>query len=144
MADEQVAQIKIDGVAYDLPQGSLKLGEMRIVERYCGGENEDDAYGIAKTCGLIHVAIQRARPGTPFDEIQQVVDNLDFSAVNEALTTAVGDADPPAEKSFDDEPPSNEGSSLASEPVPDNVSPINTGDPTSPTGSEFFRATSAA
>ena len=110
-----MAQIKIDGIEYDIPT-ELKLAELQIVEQYSHGHMEaDDSYGVGKLMGLIHVAIKRVRPELGFVEIKDVVDNLEGDALQ---VDEDADASPPAQENDDSSETSSDDSSDASDDPP--------------------------
>lgn len=126
------ATVTLDGVAYEMPQDDLTLGESRILERYCEGNSDDEGrWGVAKLCGLIHVAVLRVRPQVPFDEVQAVIDRIELGDLQAILERA--QADPPPSASSDDDAPDASSSTPDLELVQVNVDQNGSGSLGSPT-----------
>src|SRR5262245_28741870 len=122
-----MAQLVVHGTAYELPE-SFTLKEMRIMERYSEGHTE--GYDISKMCAVIHIAIMRAKPELPFEEIQATVDELEVSDL-EAMFKAVDTAgqSPPAESSSESNGSSSDDSEPSSDATPESETPAVFGSP---------------
>lgn len=118
-----MAQIKVHDVAYELPE-SFTLKEMRIIERYTGGQSQ--GFEISKICGVIHVAIMRAKPEVPFEEIEEVIDALPVEDL-EKITATVAGQSPPAPSSDANNGSSSDDSEPSLDADPENESPENSG-----------------
>jgi len=92
-----MARIIVHGMEYEAPD-SFTLKEMRVVERYTDGHMTGDGYEISKICATIHVAIMRAKPELPFEEIQAVVDDLPRGPGWHLSGRRHGRAEPPSRK----------------------------------------------
>ena len=132
-----MAQIKVHDVSYQLPE-SFTLKEMRVIERYTGGVLE--GFGISKICGVIHVAIMRAKPELGFDEIQEVIDDLPVEDL-EQITEAVAGQSPPAENNSESNGSSNDDSATSSDAGQESATPESSGSPDL-AGFRSFHATS--
>lgn len=119
-----MASFKIHDVEYEIPE-SFTLKEMRIIERYAAG-HMDSGFEVSKLCGVIHVAIARVKPDTPFEEIQDVIDNLPADDLEEVFNAAAGQS-PPAESSSEKPESLNGDSSPSSDAVPESETPENSG-----------------
>lgn len=88
-----VPMINLEGYGkFEMPL-QFKLKEMRIIERYSGGEME--GYGLSKVAGMIHVAIARAKPDLSFEDIEAVVDEIDVQDLDKILADAQAGQSPP-------------------------------------------------
>src|SRR5262245_41423890 len=122
-----MAQLVVHGTSYELPE-SFTLREMRIMERYSEGHTE--GYDISKMCAVIHIAIMRAKPELPFEEIQATVDELEVSDL-EAMFEAVDTAgqSPPAESNFGSNGSSTDASVPSSDATQESETPATFGSP---------------
>ena len=132
-----MAQVIVHEVAYELPE-SFTLKEMRIIERYTGGALE--GFEISKICGVIHVAIMRAKPELGFEEIQEVIDDLPVEEL-EKITATVAGQSPPAQSSDENSESSSAVSATSSAAAPESETPESSGDQDS-AFSAFYHATS--
>ena len=122
-----MARIIVHGMEYEAPD-SFTLKEMRVIERYTDGHMTGDGYEIPKICATIHVAIMRAKPELPFEEIQAVVDDLpaeDLDGIFQAVDTA--GQSPPAESNSESSGSSSATSDPPSELTPESESPESSG-----------------
>lgn len=129
-----MAQIIVNGETFELPT-RYTMGELRIVERYTGG---NDALTIARICGGIHVAIARVKPEVSFEEIQEVIDQID----PDQLDALDGGQSPPAEKTSGDNGSSTEDSTASSDAGQENENQSPTGSPDSAAGFRSFHGMS--
>lgn len=120
-----MAQVRIHDVAYDLPE-SFTLKEMRIIERYTGGALE--GFDISKICGIIHVAIVRAKPELGFEEIESVIDDLPAEDLDQLMSTVAGQS-PPAESKSESNGSSSDASSTSSDADQESETPETSGSP---------------
>lgn len=121
-----MAQVLVHGVSYELPE-SFTLKELRIVERYSGGQ-AGEGFEISKICAVIHIAIMRAKPEASFEEIQEVVDELPADELEQfKKTVESAGQSPPAEKPDENSVSSNGDSEKSSDPDQESESPENYG-----------------
>lgn len=97
---------KIDGVIYEDPE-KFTTAEHRIIKRYTGLDFNalDKKTGIDLMgdqdflAAMMHIAYRREHRELSFDQIEEVVGDVDLQEAMSTLGSGEGDADPPVEES---------------------------------------------